>query len=149
MRTRRIEIVSKEQKNENYHVCFEYNEYYENEQFCQTLSRVWYSFPIETSNADMIEWVRVNEYKEELYKDLERTSCVYTYIEERRPPDYIRYVRADGTRWEVIGICTNLGKCYEGAVSPMPELDSPLNSNYDNSCCPMIINVLNISDNGN
>lgn len=142
MNTRKIEIVNKQVVDGQLYVMAEYNEYDVNNQFVQTLSRTYHYFTSNTSDANMIEWIRVNEYKEELYKNLEKTDCVYTYIEERRPPNYIRYVNAKGKRWEVIGVCTNIGKCYEGAVCPKPELDSPLTPQYDQSCCPMTINVL-------
>lgn len=141
MRNRIIEIVNKEIKNGQYYVMSEYNEY-DNSVKVQTLSRTYHYFDLALSDEQMIEWIRVNEYKQDVYKDLERTECVYTYIEEKRE-GYIRYVSAKGERWEVIGVCTNIGTCREGAASPMPELNCPITPSYNNECCPMTINVLN------
>lgn len=142
MKNRIIEIVKKDVIDDQYFVMSEYNEYDENNNKIQTLSRTYHYFPFNTSDENMVEWIRVNEYKQEKYKDLEKTDCVYTYIEERIPPDYIRYVRADGLRWEVIGICTGIGTCWEGSTLPKPELDSVITPWYKNNCCQMVINIL-------
>lgn len=142
MNTRVIEIYDKQIVDGQQKVITEYNEYDSNNQKVRTASRVHHFFPLEISDADIIEWVRVNEYQLEKYKDLEPTEDVYIYIEERRPPDYIRYVSAQGKRWEVIGVCTNVGNCWEGAVGGKPELDCPFSPEYKGGCCPMTINVL-------
>lgn len=65
-----------------------------------------------------------------------------TFIEEKKE-GYIRYINTEGKRWEVHGVCTQIGKCWEGAVSPKPELDCPVNEFFKNNCCPLKVVVLN------
>ena len=142
MRSRKIEIITKDIKDGQYYIMSEYNEYDQYGSFVQTLSRTYHYFSLETSDLDMIEWIRINEYKQDIYSHLEKTECVYTYIEERRPPDYIRYINTHGKRWEVIGICNGNGACWQNSPSPKPELDSVISWTYTGECCPFIINIL-------
>jgi len=145
MATRIIEISSKEEKEGLVFAKTSYNEYNDLGEYLRTLDVCYNSFDINTPDADILEWVRVNVYKQELYKDLERTEDVYVYIEEKRD-GYVRYVNTNGKRWEVIGTCIGIGTCYEGAVSPQPTLDCPITDSFPNTCCPFTINVI---DNGN
>jgi len=145
MTTRIIEISNKEIVGDRLLAKTSYNEYSDVGEYIQTLDVSQNSFEVNTSDADIIEWVRINVYKQELYKDLERTEDVRVYIEEKRE-GYVRYVNASGKRWEVIGTCIGIGTCYEGAVSPPPTLDCPITEDFPNNCCPFIINVIN---NGN
>ena len=141
-RTRRIVVANKQEIDDKIVAVAEYNEFWENGEFCQTLSRCTHEFPIGTSDEEIVEWVRINEYREDQFSSLEKTTDVYTYVEERRPPDYVRHVNVFGQRWEVIGICTNIGKCYEGAGGPKPELDCPIAPGFT-GCCQFEIRVLN------
>lgn len=68
--------------------------------------------------------------------DLKPTCADGVFIEEQRD-GYIRYINEKGNRWEVHGICTDIGNCYEGAVNPKPELDCPVNIFFKDNCCPL------------
>lgn len=142
MTTRIIEISNKEVKEGTLLVKTSYNEYSGTGEYVRTLDVSQNTFEADTSDADMIEWVRINVYKQELYKDLERTEDVRIYIEEKRD-GYVRYINTNGKRWEVIGTCTGIGTCYEGAASPQPTLDCPITEDFPNNCCPFTINVIN------
>ncbi len=48
---------------------------------------------------------------------MEPTSEEGVFIEERRD-GYVRYVRDDGTRWEIHGTCDYRGDCLIGSVLP-------------------------------
>lgn len=72
---------------------------------------------------------------------LQPTCDPEIFIEEKYE-GYIRYRRINGERWELIGVCTGIGKCWEGANGPKPELDCPLTPTYKNDCCKFEINVL-------
>lgn len=70
------------------------------------------------------------------------TCDPHVFIQEQRL-GYVRYHNTkDGRRWEVHGICINIGKCYEGAANPKPELDCPVAPGFKNDCCPLKIVVL-------
>lgn len=58
------------------------------------------------------------------------TSILIEYEETGR----IVYRRRDGRRWIVLGICTNKGYCYQGAVNPKPELDCPVTPEFKGCC---------------
>lgn len=74
------------------------------------------------------------------------------WVEEKRP-GYVRYVRDDGTRWEVEGVCDMRGDCLVGAVidgkvltrddvdalteRPDSPLDVPVLPGFK-GCCPLI-----------
>ncbi len=66
--------------------------------------------------------------------DLIATCDPYVWIEEQYV-GYVRYRNNDGRRWEVHGICDQRGNCWEGAVSPKPELDCPVTPEFK-GCCP-------------
>jgi hypothetical protein len=62
-------------------------------------------------------------------------------IEEKRD-GYVRYVRDDGVRWEIEGVCDMRGDCLVGAVDPLlgpPEtrLDVPVTPEFF-GCCPLV-----------
>ncbi len=141
MTTRIIEISNKEVRGSRLLVNTTYNEYSDTGEYIRTLDASQNAFEVGTSDADILEWIRVNDYKQELYKDLERTEDVRTYIEEKRD-GYVRYVNTAGKRWEVIGTCIGIGTCYEGAVSPPPTLDCPITETFQDNCCPFTINVI-------
>lgn len=69
---------------------------------------------------------------------LNPTCDPYVFIEEQRE-GYIRYQDTEGKRWEVHGICTGIGKCFEGAAGPKPELDCPVAPGFKDNCCPLKI----------
>lgn len=63
------------------------------------------------------------------------TCDPYVLIEEQYD-GYVRYLRiTDGRRWEVIGVCTQTGNCWQGAANPKPELDCPITPEFK-GCCP-------------
>ena len=62
------------------------------------------------------------------------TSDPFVVIEEKRE-GYVRYRNGDGRRWEVHGVCVGLGNCWQGALNPKPELDSPVTPEFK-GCCP-------------
>lgn len=144
MRTRVIEIANKKIDDTHQNVLVEMNEY-EGSQFVRTRLSDYSTFPLTYSDADIIDWVRVNRFQSielEKYTNLEITEDPFVFIEERRAPDYIRYVNTTGKRWEVIGVCTNIGNCWAGAVGSKPELDCPFSPEHKGGCCPMTINIL-------
>lgn len=77
------------------------------------------------------------------------TADPYVSIEEIRT-GYVRYRRADGLRWEVVGVCDHRRDCMVGAVVdgilietveqartlPAPKLDCPIGPGFD-GCCPL------------
>lgn len=66
------------------------------------------------------------------------TCDPYVFIEEQRD-GYVRYFRTtDGKRWEVWGVCTDVGECYKGANGPKPELDCPVAPGFK-GCCDLKI----------
>jgi hypothetical protein len=68
--------------------------------------------------------------------DMNIKTCDPNVFIEEQKEGYIRYYRTtDGKRWEVHGICTNIGKCYEGAVNDKPTLDCPVAPGFKNDCC--------------
>ena len=79
-------------------------------------------------------------------EQLEPTCDPYVFIEEKRI-GYVRYREVQNgkivKRWEVHGICTGKGKCYEGAANDKPILDCPVNEYFKKDCCPLKVNVLN------
>ena len=83
--------------------------------------------------------------KEKEPEQLEPTCDPFVFIEERRV-GYIRYHEVQNgviiKRWEVHGICTGIGKCYEGAANEKPILDCPVNEHFVNDCCPLKVFVL-------
>ena len=78
-------------------------------------------------------------------EQLEPTCDPYVFIEEKRI-GYVRYREIQNgeivKRWEVHGICTGKGKCYEGAANYKPILDCPVNEHFKNDCCPLKVHVL-------
>lgn len=76
---------------------------------------------------------------------LEPTCDPYVFIEEKRI-GYIRYrevVNGKITRrWEVHGICTGIGKCYEGANGEKPILDCPVSPEFKKDCCKLKVKTL-------
>jgi len=78
-------------------------------------------------------------------EQLEPTCDPFVFIEERKI-GYIRYREVQNgmitKRWEVHGICTGIGKCYEGAIGEKPILDCPVNEHFKNDCCPLKAIVL-------
>jgi hypothetical protein len=141
MRNRVLEIEKRSVENDKLFAVVAYNEYYLDGSFCQKLAISSHSFDQILTDEEVIEWVRINVYKQERYKDLERTECVHTYIEEKRD-GYVRYVNTKGKRWEVFGYCTGIGKCYEGASNPTPYLDCPITENFTKDCCDLTVNVI-------
>jgi hypothetical protein len=71
-------------------------------------------------------------------KDLQPTCDPGVFIEEIYE-GYVRYRSICNKRWEVHGICTGIGKCYEGAVNPKPSLDCPVAPGFKDNCCPLKI----------
>lgn len=73
----------------------------------------------------------------------------FVVIEEQRV-GYTRYRRADGLRWEIVGVCDHRRDCMVGAVVddvlvesveqaralPTPELDCPVGPGF-RDCCPL------------
>ena len=64
---------------------------------------------------------------------------------------YVRYVNiVTGERWEVIGTCTQIGKCWAGAADPTfrayleaNQLDCPVTPKFNSvGCCQFTYNVL-------
>lgn len=83
-----------------------------------------------------------------MFENLEPTCDPYVFIEEKSE-GYIRYRCTDGRRWEVRGICTGIGKCWEGAIGPKPTLDCPVGPGWDEDyCCPLKVTVLEDPTNG-
>jgi hypothetical protein len=78
-------------------------------------------------------------------EQLEPTCDPFVFIEEKRI-GYIRYRAVQNgvitKQWEVHGICTGIGKCYEGAVNEKPILDCPVNEFFKSDCCNLKVNVL-------
>lgn len=72
-----------------------------------------------------------------------RTCDPYVYAEALRR-GYARYVDVkSGRRWEVFGVCQNIGKCWEGAIGPRPSLDCPVTPEFANDgCCQFTYNEL-------
>jgi hypothetical protein len=80
------------------------------------------------------------------YDNLIKTSDPNVFIEEQRE-GYVRYICKDSRRWEVHGVCTDIGTCWEGAVSEKPVLDCPVGPGFDEkSCCPLKVIVLPNAD---
>lgn len=83
---------------------------------------------------------------------MELTSDPRVRIEERRD-GYVRYLRDDGVRWEVYGVCDRRGDCLVGAVidgreltradvdaltgRPDSQLDVPVTPAFG-GCCPLV-----------
>ena len=72
-----------------------------------------------------------------------RTCDPYVYAEVLRK-GYARYVDVkSGRRWEVRGVCTKIGKCWEGsdlvakADIEAKGLDCPVGPGFANNCCPL------------
>ena len=78
-------------------------------------------------------------------EQLEPTCDPFVFIEERKV-GYIRYREVQSgiitKRWEVHGICTGIGKCYEGAANEKPILDCPVNEFFKKGCCDLKVKIL-------
>jgi hypothetical protein len=85
-----------------------------------------------------MELRRKSQHQKNSNCDLKPTCDPYVFIEEIRY-GYVRYRNLDGERWEVIGVCTGIGKCFEGAVGEKPTLDCPVRKGFKNNCCPLQI----------
>jgi hypothetical protein len=76
-------------------------------------------------------------------KIVEQRIDYVKYVEFKRKVDEIKDAENEIIKiWEVHGICTGIGKCYEGAVNEKPILDCPVNEYLKNNCCPLKVNVL-------
>jgi hypothetical protein len=76
---------------------------------------------------------------------LKPTCDPYVFITEQSV-GYTKYIEKLGDEvvkiWEVHGICTGIGKCYEGAANEKPILDCPVNEYFKKDCCPLKVVVL-------